>query len=484
MAYKYEEGIGWVYYDAAGDMTLPVPQINVGAQPQNITDQIRQGPASSVFSPQEYSLLKSEENLAPNFRVDRGLGQGSSNINYSKPPAQNAPNFAPVETNDSAITYTGATPRPNFAPVETNDSAITYTGVTPQPDFTGIGTGSQVPGERAITGPGEQIGPQFGSGETRGTGTIGGDSAITEGDLIGPDFSNPGGTGKGPQDDTWGGGGYVPTSGIQTSPVNSRPLSEDWRFKIGLLPSSTVLYKDGDPSSILSPLLATDGVIFPYTPNVLVNYRSNYEKTAPTHSNYPSYFYQSSEISDVQVNATFTAQSVAEADYLLAVIHFFKSATKMFYGQDQNRGLPPPLVAVSGFGQHQFNFHKAVVSQFNYSLPDDVDYIRTSDGGVGSIQAQSTRAQLSGGTGNFGIFGIASRIGRLFGIGATEGAESTGFTAANEGTNLAKKGATYVPTKIEISLILLPVVTRAEQSKNFSLKEYAQGRGLSQRGQW
>ena len=75
------------------------------------------------------------------------------------------------------------------------------------------------------------------------------------------------------------------------------------------MPGSDVLYKDGDEYSILAPLIKTDGVIFPYTPNVLVNYRANYDKTTPTHSNYPTYFYQSSEISDVQINATFTAQS-------------------------------------------------------------------------------------------------------------------------------------------------------------------------------
>jgi len=459
MAYRYEEGIGWVHYDTAGEATLPIPQINVGVEPTRTAE--TQGPAGAQFSPTEYSLLKSEENLAPNFNVDRGLGQTSSNVDYLNPPTQNAPNFAPIET---------------------NDSAITYTGTTPQPDFTGVGTGSQVPGDRAITGPGEQIGPQFGAGETRGTGTIGGDAAITEGQAIGPDFSNP--TGTGPE--TPGGGGYVPqqVQAIQTPKQTvTRPNSPDWRFKIGLMPGSDVLYRDGDSSSILSPLLKTDGVIFPYTPNVMVNYRANYDKVSPTHSNYPTYFYQSSEVSDVQINATFTAQSTDEADYMMAMIHFFRSATKMFYGQDANRGTPPPLVSVTGFGQHQFNFHKAVVSQFNYSLPDGVDYIRTSAGGVGSIQAQSTRARLEGGSGNFGIFGIASRIGRLFGIGADVGAE-TQFKAANEGTNLARANSSYVPTKIEVSLILLPIVTRAEQSRQYSTKDYANGAGLSQRGYW
>ena len=436
----------------------PTPVVEVGAS-LNLDNT---GPAGASFTPTEYNLLRSEQTLAPNFQVDRGLGQGTNNIDY-----------------------TAATPQPDFTAVQSGgiggDRAISY-GEPIGPDLRTDNFGNQVPGNNAVqyTGP---VAPEFGAGETRGTGTIGGDAAITEGEQIGPNFSNP--TGTGPT--TPGGGGWTPeevqVARQNTPTVGQRALTEDWRFRIGLMPGSEVLYKDGNTSSILAPLLATDGVIFPYTPNVMVNHRANYDKISPVHSNYPTYFYQSSEISDVQVNATFTAQSVDEADYMMAMIHFFRSATKMFYGQDENRGTPPPLLALTGFGQHQFNFHKAVLTQFNYALPDGVDYIRTSAGGVGSIQAQATRGQLQGGGGNFGIFGIASRIGRLFGIGATPGAE-TGFQTANEGTNLARAGATYVPTKIEISLTLLPVVTRAEQSKQFSLKDYATGKGLSQRGQW
>ena len=398
-----------------------------------------------------------------------------------------APDFTPIQPTFGAVSFDEVQQGPDFAPVGGGSQVPGFDGQVVggavSPDFTGVGTGSQVPGERAVTGPTEQIGPDF---TGVGTGSqVGGAEAVTEGDQIGPNFSNP--TGTGPEQP--GGGGLSPQDVQAVSSARqtvTRPNSPDWRFRIGLMPGSDVLYRDGDSSSILSPLLRTDGVVFPYTPNVLVNYRANYDKISPTHTNFPSYYYQSSEVSDVQINATFTAQSTDEADYMMAMIHFFRSATKMFYGQDPNRGQPPPLVSVTGFGQHQFNFHKAVVSQFNYSLPDNVDYVRTSAGGVGSIQAQSTRAQLSGGQGNFGVFGIASRIGRLLGIGSDIGAEGpgAGFKAANEGTNLAKANSSYVPTKIEVSLILLPVVTRAEQSKVYSTKDYANGVGLSQRGHW
>ena len=83
--------------------------------------------------------------------------------------------------------------------------------------------------------------------------------------------------------------------------------------------------------------------------------------------------YQGSYVDSVNVRASFTAQDTSEANYLLAVIHFFRSVTKMFYGQDAQRGAPPPLTYLSGLGDFQFNEHPCVISQFNYSLPADVD---------------------------------------------------------------------------------------------------------------
>ena len=39
-------------------------------------------------------------------------------------------------------------------------------------------------------------------------------------------------------------------------------------------------------------------------------------------------------------------------------------------------------------------------------------------------------------------------------------------------------GATYVPTKMEIDITLIPVQTRAQVSKQFSLENFANGQGL------
>lgn len=259
--------------------------------------------------------------------------------------------------------------------------------------------------------------------------------------------------------------------------VNQESSNNDWRFRIRLAEGSEVLYKDPG-ADILKPLADTDGVIFPYTPQVMVNYQANYSETTPTHSNYKQYFYQSSQISDIQITGTFTAQSTREANYLLAATHFFRSATKMFYGQDTNRGTPPPLVFMEGFGQDQFNGQPCVIQQFNYVLPPDVDYIRTSqnfkaDAGIDTSEQRIARN---------GYRSPLIRIFELFsGQGINKGAE-TGYYGSRTGY-LDSKDSSHVPTKIEFMLTLHPMVSRSRQSKEFSLKDYANGSGL-RRGFW
>lgn len=260
--------------------------------------------------------------------------------------------------------------------------------------------------------------------------------------------------------------------------ANSRePGSKDWRFRIRLASDSDVLYKENllnGETSILSPLAKTDGVIFPYTPQIMVNYQSNYSQTSPTHSNYKQYFYQGSEISDIQVTGTFTAQSTSEADYLLAVIHFFRSASKMFYGQDTNRGTPPPLLFLDGLGEHQFNGQPCVLQQFNYVLPPDVDYVRTSSADNPSIDLSEARVARNG------YKSALTRLFELFQNGVNKGAENRYYSS---GGSLATKDSTYVPTKMEFMLTFHPIVSRKRQSQDFSVSDYSKGGKLS-RGLW
>ena len=268
------------------------------------------------------------------------------------------------------------------------------------------------------------------------------------------------------------------------------PTAADWRVRLSLAPNADYLYNAAN-AGILAPLAATGGVIFPYTPTIDTSYQAKYDQYNLTHSNYRGYFYQNSSVENITVKGTFTAQDTKEAEYLLAVIHFFKSVTKMFYGQGSNVGAPPPLVYLSGFGQFQFNKHPCVVSTFSYTLPNDVDYIRaTGFNNIGlNLQNRRDRSSGPGPGGSLGtVIAIIDRLKNAGlpkgGIGYVSDAEQTAqMNNAKAATNQNSTNSTYVPTMIEISITLLPMQTRNQVSKEFSLDGFANGTLLT-KGFW
>ena len=272
------------------------------------------------------------------------------------------------------------------------------------------------------------------------------------------------------------------------------PSDTDWRVKLSIAPGANYLYKAPDPG-ILAPLQATNGVIFPYTPAIDTIYYANYNTEDLTHSNYRAYFYQNSYPGEILMQATFTAQTSEEADYLLAVIHFFRSATKMFYGQDDQRGTPPPVLYLDGLGEYQFNLHPCVISQFNYNLPDDVDYIRAAaPSRFNQPQSNDPAQDVS-----FWAKTAASLLDQFDGTAArlaasalvpgapaetlsTSPSEISDFVARNRISSTFQR-PTYVPTELSISLTLLPLQNRKQVSEEFSLRDFASGK-LLKRGFW
>lgn len=244
---------------------------------------------------------------------------------------------------------------------------------------------------------------------------------------------------------------------------------DDWRVRLSLAPEAKYLYNSKPNAGILAPLVATNGILFPYTPNVQVTYQANYDPLEVVHSNYKMYQYRASAVENIQITCNFTAQDTFEANYLLAVIHFLRCVTKMFYGKDENpaRGTPPPLCYLTGLGSFQFDAHPLAVTTFTYNLPDDVDYIRAG--------TTTTLAGVNKGPETAAI-GSNPRLDPRIQPGANPSAPSFG----NPPGGTVKP--TYVPTKIQISINAIPIISRKDISTNFSLKDYANGtllRGMS-----
>jgi hypothetical protein len=242
------------------------------------------------------------------------------------------------------------------------------------------------------------------------------------------------------------------------SPVLIYPnASNDWRVRISLAPNGGYFYNDPN-NTLLSPLVTESGggvnsiagtignifanggakrigVVFPYTPQVTIQHTANYEAQKLTHSNYTQYFYNNSEVNPITINGDFTVQNVNEGQYLLATIYFFRSLTKMFFGQDTTVGMagnPPPIVYLNGYGEYYLPNVPCVVTSFQHSMPADVDYMDIPEPGI----------------------------------------TNTGYNPQFQNYRL---NSTRLPTTSQITLTLQPVYSRLAQSQAFSLNDFAAG---------
>ena len=155
------------------------------------------------------------------------------------------------------------------------------------------------------------------------------------------------------------------------APLNP-DLGDDWRVKLSVPDLATFR-----SSPLLTPLADTGyNVVFPIVPVIAVQYTAQYDSIAPTHTNYTYPQYINSAVNEIAITGEFPVQSEEEGRYWLATTHFFRSVTKMFYGDSSNKGAPPPLCKLNGYGDFVLKNVPVVVTSFVSDLPNNVDYIR------------------------------------------------------------------------------------------------------------
>ena len=254
----------------------------------------------------------------------------------------------------------------------------------------------------------------------------------------------------------------------QLGTAGSIGTEDDWRVRVTAPSGGPFNFNTGP----LAALAQDGGVVFPYTPTVNVSHNANYGNTTPTHSNYPSYFYNSSEVAGIQISGEFTAQTTTDAAYVLGMIWFFRSATKMFYG-GQNSGNPPPILYLDGYGDYYLPHVPVVVTNFSHSMPSDTDYIETQ---ISSSQVTSVEAfggdQLT--QANTVFTGLAS---------AQNQNETAQDNSATQERLVETKGSKQrVPTKSSIQISLQPVYSRDAISNKFSWEDFSKGNLLKGKG--
>jgi hypothetical protein len=128
----------------------------------------------------------------------------------------------------------------------------------------------------------------------------------------------------------------------------------------------------------------------------------------------------------------------------------------------------------------QFYGHPCLVRSFNYTLPDNVDYIRaTNVNNYGTDLLTRRKAGPPASTAGLGATGnriLNAGLEKFF--PAAKPAPNTVVAQVNN-----SQLANYVPTKMEIDIVLIPVQTRSQVSKQFSLKNFANG-NLIRNGFW
>lgn len=208
----------------------------------------------------------------------------------------------------------------------------------------------------------------------------------------------------------------------------------DWRVRVSVA-NNKLFYQDTANAGVMAPLKQTNGVIFPYVPEVSIQVSARYGSTPLTHANYTSFFYEGSEAAAINISGEFTVQNREEGEYLLACIYFFRASTKMFYGSESaDAGNPPPLLYLNGYGKHYLPNVPCVLTSFQHSMPADVDYIEVF---TKNKSAASTKTDSGG--------------------------------SLKHGTDF-----TRLPTNSKISITLQPIYSRKRVTQ-FDLRKFAAG---------
>jgi hypothetical protein len=163
---------------------------------------------------------------------------------------------------------------------------------------------------------------------------------------------------------------------------------DDWRVRLSIPPNFSL------PGPLGSKLSETNGMVFPFTPQIILQHSAQYGQMRPVHSNYPFPVYQSSQVDQMTITGEFYVENADEAIYWIAAVHYLRAVTKMAYGETSNQGSPPPVVRLNGYGDFVLKNVPVVITVFNVDLPSDVDYIHVPNIGPQGTWVP-TRSQIS-----------------------------------------------------------------------------------------
>jgi hypothetical protein len=246
--------------------------------------------------------------------------------------------------------------------------------------------------------------------------------------------------------------------------------ANDWRVRLSL-----PTWPSFRNSPVLTPLKDAGGLIFPYTPKIGISSGAKYQQVPTLHTNYMFEAYQNSDPGEIQITAPMYVEDPTQGLYWIAMVHYLRSLTKMFTGNDPKAGNPPPIVMLNGYGNYVFKNIPVVVTKMSVDLDKECDYI-----GVNVVG--SAAGEVAGIADSIG--GLSDTLGSVIpGIGGVTGAVSSiaggvGQVAGLLGTfgigGTTSGGVSHVPTKSTFTVTLRPMYSR-NSVKKFSLDRFVTG---------
>ena len=130
-------------------------------------------------------------------------------------------------------------------------------------------------------------------------------------------------------------------------------------------------------TGILQELSDVNGIIFTYTPAMMqAAFSANYGTYDTTHSVYQQQYYVNTPNPTISMQAYFVSNTIKEAKYNIACLHFLKTMTKMDFGSTAGlAGTPPPILHFSAYGEYNYKNVPVVVSGVDYTFADDADLV-------------------------------------------------------------------------------------------------------------
>ena len=262
--------------------------------------------------------------------------------------------------------------------------------------------------------------------------------------------------------------------------------NDDWRVRLSIPPNFFA------SSNVLAPLQRAGGLVFPYTPTIAISHSAQYDDVAITHQNYQFMAYQNSKANAISISGPFNVEDAVQAQYWIAAMHFLRSATKMYTGDGDSAGSPPPILSLNGYGDYVFKNVPVVITSFSLDLPADANYIATTMGtagfsgfGTASGGAASTisgvaalSSGLAGVAGALGAGKLATSLGKVGAVGGAIGGVASllsgGAGNGVGGVFPTASGETHVPNKSTLTVTVQPVYSR-EAVRQFSLQKFVNG---------